>query len=71
MAPSVWAGSQQVPGANERVRLVVCGARKRGVDHVRLFSQIPNVTVGAFYDVDESVLRGAWQLVSGASPRPC
>jgi hypothetical protein len=53
------AASQQaqVPGANERVRLAVCGLRKRGFDHVRLFSQIPNVQVVALCDIDESVLR--------------
>jgi hypothetical protein len=53
------AVAQQVPvlGANERVRLAVCGVRKRGFDHVRLFSQIPNVQVVALCDVDESVLR--------------
>lgn len=49
--------SQRVLGANERVRLAVCGVRKRGFDHVRLFSQIPNVEVVALCDIDESVLR--------------
>ena len=53
------AVAQQVPvlGANERVRLAVCGVRKRGFDHVRLFSQIPNVQIVALCDVDENVLR--------------
>ena len=60
---AAWAGvsrlaaSQPVLGANERVRLAVCGIRKRGFDHVRLFSAIPNVQVVALCDVDESVLR--------------
>ena len=60
---AAWAGasrlaaSQSVLGVNERVRLAVCGIRKRGFDHVRLFSEIPNVQVVALCDVDESVLR--------------
>ena len=49
--------SGRILGANERVRLAVCGLRKRGFDHVRLFSQIPNVQVVALCDMDESVLR--------------
>lgn len=52
-----WGASARVLGANERVRLAVCGVRKRGFDHVRLFSEIPNVTIAALCDVDENVLR--------------
>ena len=55
--PASLVARQQVPGANERVRLAVCGIRKRGFDHVRLFSQIPNVQVVALCDVDENALR--------------
>lgn len=52
-----WTASARIVGANERVRLAVCGVRKRGFDHVRLFSEIPNVSVEALCDVDENVLR--------------
>ena len=45
-----WVASPWVLGANERVRLAVCGLRKRGFDHVRLFSEIPNVSVAALCD---------------------
>ena len=55
--PGTLAAPQRVLGANERIRLAVCGLRKRGFDHVRLFSEIPNVTVAALCDVDENVLR--------------
>ena len=52
-----WAASPRIIGANERIRLAVCGVRKRGFDHVRLFSEIPNVSVEAICDIDENVLR--------------
>jgi len=59
-AALVHAGSRSsrlnVIGANDRIRLAVCGVRKRGFDHVRLFSEIPNVSVVALCDVDETVL---------------
>jgi len=54
---ATWAAPQRVLGANDRIRLAVCGVRKRGFDHVRLFSQIPNVEIAAICDIDENVLR--------------
>ncbi|HUX09853.1 MAG TPA: twin-arginine translocation signal domain-containing protein, partial [Terriglobia bacterium] len=32
----------RVLGANERVRVAVCGVRGRGFDHIRGFSRLPN-----------------------------
>ena len=55
--PGRLAAQPAVAGANDRVRLAVCGIRKRGFDHVRLFSQIPNVQVVALCDIDENALR--------------
>lgn len=52
-----WAAAPRILGANERIRLAVCGVRKRGFDHVRLFSEIPNVSIEAICDIDENVLR--------------
>ena len=49
-SPGALAASQRILGANERIRLTVCGIRKRGFDHVRLFSEIPNVTVAALIE---------------------
>ena len=43
-------------GANDRVRVAVCGVRGRGNDHIRGFSHVPNVELAAFCDVDETVL---------------
>jgi predicted dehydrogenase len=48
---------QRILGANERVRVAVCGVRGRGFDHVQEFSKLPNVEVAALCDVDENVLR--------------
>ncbi len=50
------SSAANIIGANDRIRLAVCGVRKRGFDHVRLFSEIPNVSVAAICDVDESVI---------------
>src|SRR5437588_12147955 len=43
-------------GANDRVRVAVCGLRSRGKDHLDAFSRLPNVEVAALCDVDETVL---------------
>ena len=51
-------GAQRVMGANDRVRVAVCGVRKRGWDHVRQFAKLPNVEVAALCEVDESVTAG-------------
>jgi predicted dehydrogenase len=50
--------SGRILGANDRVRIGVCGVRKRGWDHVRQFSKLPNVEVAAVCEVDENVLNG-------------
>ncbi|WP_321476969.1 Gfo/Idh/MocA family oxidoreductase [uncultured Paludibaculum sp.] len=52
------AGAQRVLGANDKVRIAVCGVRKRGWDHVRQFAKLPNVEVAAICEVDENVLNG-------------
>jgi predicted dehydrogenase len=48
----------RVLGANDRVRIAVCGVRKRGWDHVRQFARLAGVEVAALCEVDENVLRG-------------
>jgi len=47
---------EKVFGANERVRVAVVGLRGRGWDHVKGFSELPDVQVAAFCDVDANVL---------------
>lgn len=43
-------------GANDRVRLAICGLHGRGKDHLHNYSQIQNVQIAALCDVDENVL---------------
>jgi predicted dehydrogenase len=50
--------SGRILGANDRVRVAVCGVHKRGWDHVRQFAKLPNVEVAAVCEVDENVLNG-------------
>ena len=45
-------------GANDRVRVAVCGIRGQGFAHVEEYSRLPNVEIAAVCDVDESIIRG-------------
>jgi predicted dehydrogenase len=56
---------ERVFGANDRVRLAVCGLHGRGKDHIDGFSRVPNVEIAALCDVDENVLRKRLGEVSG------
>ena len=47
---------ERVLGANDRVRLAVCGIRGRGMDHVKRFSKVPGVEITAVCEIDENVL---------------
>ena len=46
----------KVLGANDRVRVAICGVRGRGKDHIRGFSHVPNAEIVALCDVDQSIL---------------
>src|SRR6202521_758316 len=59
---------ERVFGANDRVRVAVCGLRNRGKDHLDAFARVPNVEIAALCDVDESVLNKRRGEVRG-SPR--
>jgi len=48
---------ERVFGANDRVRLAVCGLHGRGKDHLGGFSRLTNVEIAALCDVDENLLR--------------
>src|SRR6516164_11639933 len=58
----------RVFGANDRVRVAVCGLRGRGKDHLNGFSHVPNVEIAALCDVDENVLTKRRSEVKG-NPR--
>jgi len=57
---SFLAQPRRVLGANDRVRVAVCGIRGQGFQHVEEYSRLPNVEVAAVCDVDENVVR--WRL---------
>ena len=59
---------ERVIGANDRVRVAVCGLKGRGKDHVDAFSRVPNVEIAALCDVDDTVLNKRRSEVGG-SPR--
>jgi predicted dehydrogenase len=59
---------ERVFGANDRVRVAVCGLRGRGKDHLAGFSRLANVEIAAICDVDERVLNDRRGDVKG-SPR--
>src|SRR6266700_140083 len=59
------AHPERVFGANDRVRVAVCGLHGRGKDHLSAFSHLSNVEIAALCDVDENVLRKRLGEVSG------
>ena len=50
---SVWA---QVAGANDRIRVAVVGVRKKGIEHIKYFRDLPGVQVAALCDADTQFL---------------
>jgi predicted dehydrogenase len=59
------AHPERVFGANDRVRVAVCGLHGRGKDHLSAYSHLSNVEIAALCDVDENVLRSRLGEVSG------
>ncbi len=45
----------KILGANDRVRVAICGVRGRGNDHIHGFTKVPGTELAAVCDVDESV----------------
>ncbi len=48
--------SSVLSSANDTIRVGCVGIRGRGADHIRSFSGLPNVEVGALCDVDQAVM---------------
>jgi predicted dehydrogenase len=59
------AHPERVFGANDRMRVAVCGLHGRGKDHLSAYSHLSNVEIAALCDVDENVLRSRLGEVSG------
>lgn len=65
------AHPERVLGANDRVRVAVCGLHGRGMDHVHAYHQLKNVEIAAVCDVDENVLkRRLAQMERMGIPKP-
>jgi len=60
----------RVFGANDRVRVGICGLHGRGEDHIREFSRINDAEIAAFCDVDENVLDQRLTQVAGMNLKP-
>ena len=58
--------AERVFGANDRVRVAVCGLHGRGKDHLAAFSRLSGVEIAALCDVDENVLGKRRGEVSGS-----
>ena len=65
-----WAASSRPKGANDRVRVAICGLHGRGQDHIKGYSALKNVEIAALCDVDESVLRQSVAEVGKISGPP-
>ncbi len=61
----------RVLGANDRVRIAICGTRGRGKDHIRGFAKVQGAEIAALCDVDERVLNQRLKDVEDlGKPRP-
>jgi predicted dehydrogenase len=61
----------RILGANDRVRVAVCGVRGRGNDHIHGFAKVPGAELAALCDVDESVLNERLGTVTSLGmPKP-
>jgi predicted dehydrogenase len=58
-----WRTPRPVLGANDRVRLAIVGLRGSGEEHIRRYSELPNVEIAALCDIDDSVMREQLQVV--------
>lgn len=65
------SGYANIIGANDRVRVGICGVRGRGNDHIRSFPRVPGTEIAALCDVDESVLNlRLGEIEKAGLPRP-
>jgi predicted dehydrogenase len=55
-AISTLSNPARVLGANNRVRVAICGVHGRGNDHLQNYAELQNVEIAALCDIDESVL---------------
>src|SRR5690349_15523635 len=65
-----WAEPQRVLGANDRVRVAICGLNGRGESHIEGYAALESAEIAAFCDVDDSVLRKRMAEVDKIGIRP-
>ncbi|HET7214402.1 MAG TPA: Gfo/Idh/MocA family oxidoreductase [Terriglobia bacterium] len=67
----VAGDAKRILGANDRVRVAVCGIRQRGYNHIQCFSTNPHSEVAAVCDIDENVTRKSLSDMEKAGyPKP-
>jgi predicted dehydrogenase len=58
-------------GANNRVRVAICGVHGRGNDHLENYAKLQNVQIAALCDIDENVLaKRVAQMDKMGLPKP-
>jgi len=63
--------AHRVFGANDRVRVGICGLRGQGFFHAENYAMMPNVEIAAFCDPDANILSGRLaDLALMALPQP-
>jgi predicted dehydrogenase len=61
----------KILGANDRVRVAICGVRGRGNDHIHGFARVPGTEIVALCDVDENVSsRRSGEMEKTGLPKP-
>src|SRR6266478_1346353 len=64
----------RIVGANDRVRVAICGVRGRGNDHIRGFSRVPGTELAILCDIDENVSQqrvGEIERMGLPKPKSC
>src|SRR5690242_5163159 len=68
---SFFTRPEKVFGANDRVRVAICGVNGRGFDHVQNYAKIRNAEIAAICDIDENVAaQRVGQIEKMGIPRP-
>jgi predicted dehydrogenase len=68
---SFFTHPERIFGANDRVRIAVCGVHGRGFDHVQNYAKIRNAEIAAICDIDENVAgERVGQMEKMGIPRP-
>jgi predicted dehydrogenase len=64
----------KILGANDRVRVAICGVRGRGNDHIHGFSRVPGTELAILCDIDENISQqrvGEIEKMELPKPKSC